>query len=63
MANFFRTFIPSFSEMAAPLTDLLKASGPGPHWLAWSVDCEKSFHMIKTALTAAPVLRHFDPAL
>jgi len=63
MANFFRTFIPLFSEMAAPLTDLLKASGPGTCRLAWSVDCETSFHMIKTALTSAPVLRHFDSAL
>jgi len=34
MANFFRTFIPSFSEMVAPLTDLLKASGPGTRRLA-----------------------------
>jgi len=40
--DFFRTFIPLFSEMAAPLTDLLKASGPDTRRLAWSVDCETS---------------------
>jgi len=63
MASFFRTFIPLFSEMTAPLTDLLKSSGPGSHRLAWTVECETAFSMIKTALTLAPVLRHFDPAL
>jgi len=49
--------------MAWPLTDLLKASGPGTRRLAWFMDCETSIHMIKTALTSAPVLQHFDPAL
>jgi len=47
MANFFRTFIPSFSEMATPLTDLLKASGAGTCRIAWSVECETSFNMLK----------------
>ena len=39
ITNLFRTFIPSFSEIAAPLTDLLKASGPGTRGLRglWNV--------------------------
>jgi len=49
--------------MAAPLTDLLESSVPCSHCLAWTVECETSFGMIKTALTLAPVLRHFDPTL
>jgi len=49
--------------MAAPLIDLLKSSGLGSHHLAWTVECEIAFGMIKTALTSAPFLRHFDPAL
>jgi len=63
MANFFRTFIPSFSEMAVPLTDLLKASGPGTRRIAWSVECDTAFNMLKTTLTSVPVLRHFNPDL
>ena len=55
--------IPSFSEMAAPLTDLLKASGPGTRRIAWSVECDTAFNMLKTTLTSAPVLRHFNPDL
>jgi len=49
--------------MAAPLTDLLKASGPGTRRIAWSVECDTVFNMLKTTLTSAPVLRHFNPDL
>ena len=63
MANFFRSFIPCFSEMTAPLTDLLKDSGPKARTIRWSVECETAFNLLKTTLTSAPVLRHFDPKL
>jgi len=49
--------------MVAPLTDLLKSSGPGSHHLSWTVECETAFGMIKTALTLAHVLHHFDHTL
>jgi len=55
MANFFRSFIPLFSEMAAPLTDLLKNS-TSKKALTWSVECQESFVHIKHSLTSAPVL-------
>jgi len=62
MANFFRSLILFFSEMAAPLTDLLKIS-TSKKALTWSVECQESFVHIKQSLTSAPVLCHFDPAL
>ena len=46
--------------MAAPLTDLLKASGPGTRRIVWSVECDSAFNMLKTTLTSAQVLRHFN---
>jgi len=49
--------------MAAPLTDLLKASGPGTRRIAWSVECDTAINMLKTTLTSAPVLRLFNPDL
>jgi len=49
--------------MAAPLTDLLKASVPGTRRIAWSVECDTAFNMLKTTLTSAPVLHHFNPDL
>jgi len=62
-ANFFRTFIPLYSDMSAPLTELLKDTKGGRQTLQWSMVCQTAFVSLKTALTSAPVLRHFDPAL
>jgi len=62
MANFFRTF-PVYSEMAAPLTELLKNTKGWSQNLEWSITCQTAFMGLKPALTSAPVLRHFDPAL
>jgi len=63
MANFFRTFIPVYSEMAAPLTEVLKNTKGESQNLEWSVSCQTAFMSLKAALTSAPVLRHFDPTL
>jgi len=62
MADFFGSFIPLFSEMAAPLKDLLKNS-TSKKALTWLVECKESFIHIKQSLTSAPVLCHFNPAL
>ena len=62
MANFFRSIMPAYLEMAAPLTDLLMASS-GAQNVNWSVESETTFNSIKSTLTSAPVLKHFDPAL
>ena len=61
MANFFRSIMPAYLEMAAPLTDLLMASS-GAQNVNWSVESETTFNSIKSTLTSAPVLKHFDPA-
>jgi len=62
MANFFRSFMPAYSQMAAPLTDLLKASSSAQK-VNLSPECETAFNLIKSMLTSVPVSRHFDPAL
>ena len=54
--------MPAYSQIAAPLTDLLKNSS-GAQKVNWSLECETAFNLIKSTLTSAPVLRHFDPAL
>ena len=54
--------MPAFSEMAAPLTDLLKASS-GAQKVKWLVERETAFNLIKSTLTSALVLRHIDPTL
>ena len=54
--NFYRRFIRDFSRIARPLTRLAKKETP----FKWSEDCEAAFQTLKTAITTAPVLRHFD---
>lgn len=52
MISYYRRFVPSFSDMIAPLTRLLRK---GVKFL-WDNDCEQSFKTIKNSLVTAPIL-------
>ena len=56
LAGFYRKFIPNFSEIAAPLTDLTKKHRPKcvKDWLSHH---EKAFQTLKSRLTSFPILR------
>ena len=56
LAGFYRKFIPNFSEIAAPLTDLTKKDRPKciKDWLSHH---EKAFQTLKSRLTSSPILR------
>ena len=56
-ANFYRRFIPNYSEIVLPLTRLTRKSVP---W-NFSEECRKSFNALKQAFTTAPVLHHWMP--
>ncbi|KAI0998309.1 hypothetical protein K3495_g9886 [Podosphaera aphanis] len=58
-ANFYRRFIPEFSRLAAPLTNLTKKDVP----FAWSDTCDSSFLKIKRSFKEGTMLAHFDPTL
>ncbi|XP_057985426.1 uncharacterized protein LOC110653506 [Hevea brasiliensis] len=53
LANYYRRFIPGYSHVAAPLTDLLRKDGP---W-KWDERVQESFDKLKQALKGEPVLR------
>ena len=57
--NYYRSFIPNYSSIANPLTDLTKKNSA----FVWSPSCEESFLALKSAVTSGPVLRHPDPSL
>ena len=57
--NYYRSFIPDYSALANPLTNLTKKSTP----FFWSAECDTAFHQLKLSITSGPVLRHPDPAL
>jgi hypothetical protein len=56
-ANFYRVFIPNFSDIVEPLINLTKKE-IGFHW---DEACNQAFETIKELLITAPILAHFDP--
>lgn len=55
-ANYFRRFIPNFSEIAKPLNALSRKRIP----FHWSEYCEEAFQKLKTALMNPPILAYPD---
>ena len=56
LAGFYRRFIPSFSSIASPLTDLTKKDRPNSI-KDWQDKHEKAFQTLKTRLMSSPILR------
>jgi len=56
MAGYYRRFIPDFSRIAKPITNLLKTQVK----FVWSPECETAFQTLKRCLTTAPVLAQPD---
>ncbi|XP_057195726.1 uncharacterized protein LOC130557734 [Triplophysa rosa] len=54
LAGYYRCFIPHFSSIASPLTDLTKKGQP--ETLVWTAKAEAAFRDLKRALTSSPVL-------
>ena len=54
ITGYYRKFIPNYSALAAPLTDLIKKNKPTK--VTWTSDCEPAFQALKTYLCTSPVL-------
>ncbi|XP_063813504.1 uncharacterized protein LOC135052435, partial [Pseudophryne corroboree] len=54
IAGYYRRFVPDFSSVAKPMTDLTKKKLP--KIVDWTTACELAFQSLKTALVQAPVL-------
>jgi len=56
-ANFYRRFIPHYSDIVIPLTRLTRKSN------TWNFDdkCRDAFNGLKKAFTSAPILSHYIP--
>jgi hypothetical protein len=52
LAGYYRRFIPDFSRIVKPMTELLKKGVK----FVWGEACEKAFHTLRQHLTSAPVL-------
>ncbi len=58
LAGYYRCFIPNFSSLAAPLTDLTKKGQPEK--VLWGPTEEEALRRVKESLTSEPVLRAPD---
>jgi hypothetical protein len=56
LAGYYRRFIPDFSRIAKPMTELLKKGVK----FVWSEECDQAFHTLRKHLTSAPVLTQSD---
>jgi hypothetical protein len=58
LVGYYRRFIPNFSKMSKPITELLKKDNK----YVWSKDFDKAFKTLKKLLTTSPVLAQPDIA-
>jgi hypothetical protein len=56
LAGHYCRFIPEFSKIARPMTELLRKDTK----FLWSNKCEEAFHTLRKLLTIAPVLAQLD---
>nr|CAB3502749.1 unnamed protein product [Digitaria exilis] len=56
LAGYYRRFIPDFSRVAKPMTELLKKGQK----FVWDGKCEEAFRTLRKLLTSAPVLTQPD---
>ena len=55
LTGFYRKFIPNYSEIAVPLTDLTKKGHPNK--VVWEESQERAYQTLKNALDSPPILR------
>jgi hypothetical protein len=56
LAGYYHRFIPDFSKIAKPMTEILKKEVK----FCWDDECDKVFHTLRKLLTTAPVLAQPD---
>jgi hypothetical protein len=56
LAGYYRRFIPNFSKIVKPVTELLKKENK----YVWSDTCDEAFKLLKKLLTTSPVLAQPD---
>ena len=58
LEGYYKKFVPCFSDISRPLTQLTRKN----EGFNWTTECDKCFHMLKDILQEAPILRYPDPS-
>ena len=59
LTGYYRKFVPRYSDIAKPLTNLTKKDEP----FVWTELCESTFQLLKQKLMESPILKYPDPNL
>ncbi len=58
LAGYYRRFVPNFSDLTSPLTDLTKKEAPNP--VQWTEVCQQALTKVKAALCGGPLLHSLN---
>ena len=58
LTGYYRKFVPHYTQLALPLTDLTRKTKPNK--LDWTSECEAAFQALKSALCSSPILMSPD---
>ncbi|XP_056585423.1 uncharacterized protein LOC130406867 [Triplophysa dalaica] len=58
LAGYYRRFVPNYSDLTSPLTDLTKKGAPDT--VQWTEQCQQGFTKVKAALCGGPLLHSPD---
>lgn len=58
LLNYYRAFIPNFSTITTPLTNLLRKGLPDK--IVWSDECQRAFDMVSVILSSEHILIILD---
>ena len=58
LVGYYRKFVPKFSDIARPLTNLTKQDVP----YEWTEKCQQTFEFLKEMLLKDPILKYPDPS-
>ncbi|XP_056605021.1 uncharacterized protein LOC130421252 [Triplophysa dalaica] len=61
LAGYYRRFVPNYSDLTSPLTDLTKKGEPDT--VQWTEQCQQGFTQVKAALCGGPLLHAPDFSL
>ncbi|XP_051724240.1 uncharacterized protein LOC127498671 isoform X1 [Ctenopharyngodon idella] len=61
LAGYYRRFVPNYSDLTSPLTDLTKKEAPDT--VQWTELCQQAFTQVKAALCGGPLLHSPDFSL
>ena len=56
LTGYYRKFVPGFADISRPLTQLTKKEMK----FVWTLECQKSFEVLKSFLCGEPILKYAD---